>query len=232
MRKAEISDLVQKTYDTTLILMAGGFVVALLVSFPLAIVAALREGSIVDQLIISGTLFFLSIPVFIMGILGILLFSFHLQWLPSFGPGDGSLAGTFRHMILPWSVLGLSMAALQMGTLRAALLDVLKQDYIFAAEARGFTKWRIIGRHAMRSALVPFLNVVGLQFGYMIVGSLITDYVFGLGGIGALLLDSVNSRDYPLAQTLIMLFALVFALIVLVVDIVSGWLDPRYLKGE
>lgn len=232
MRKAEIVELVEKTYGTTLLLMAGGFVVAFLLSLPLAIIAALREGKAIDQIIISGTLLFLSIPVFIMGILGILFFSFHLQWLPSFGRGDGTVVGTFKHMLLPWLVLGLSLAALQTGTLRAALLDVLKQDYIFAAEARGFRKWRVIGRHAMRSALVPFLNVVGLQFGYMIVGSVLIDYVFGLGGLGVLLLTAVNGRDYPLAQTLIMLIAFAFSIIVLAVDVLCSWLDPRYAGGQ
>jgi peptide/nickel transport system permease protein len=224
--RAPVSELLGKTIPITLTVLAGGLLVSMLISIPLGVIAALRQGRLTDQLIISGTLVTLSIPVFTAGILAIIVFSFWLGWLPPFGRGEG-FVGRIEHMILPWLVLGLALTAAQTNTLRAGMIDVLNKDYILAAEARGLRRLAVL-RHGLRTAMVPVVTILGVQFGYMIVGSVLIDYVFGLGGLGQLLVDAVNQRDYPVIQALLLCIAVAFTGATLLVDIVASRLDPRY----
>jgi len=224
-----VSKIVSQSLPRTLTLLLGGFVFSLLLSIPLGIVAALREGSVLEQGIISFTMLLLSIPLFISCVLAIYLFSYRWNVLPAFGFRDGGGAGdVFRHMVLPWATLGLALVAVQTATLRAGLLDVLKQEYVLMAQSRGLP-WRyVLRRHALRSALVPVVTLLGLQLSYMIVGSVFVDNIFGLGGLGSILVNAVNFRDMPVVQACVMIVSAFFVFANLFVDLIAGRLDPRY----
>jgi peptide/nickel transport system permease protein len=223
-----VTRLLAQSIPITLAVLAGGLVLSMLISLPLGVLAALRQGRWIDQAIIAGTLVTLSVPVFTAGILSIIVFSFWLGWLPPFGRGTGLWDG-IRHLILPWCVLGLSLTAAQTNTLRAGMIDVLNRDYLLAAEGRGLPPLAVL-RHGLRTAMVPVVTVLGVQFGYMIVGTVLVDYVFGLGGIGQLLVDAVNQRDYPVVQAILVTIAVAFTATTLLVDIIASRLDPRYAE--
>lgn len=225
--QAGVGSLIGKSLPITLLVILGGSLVSLLVSLPLATFAAFREGTKSDRMIVSGSLLVLSIPVFTSSVLAVLIFSFWLNVLPSVGRGSGGF-DTFKHLIMPWCVLGLSIAAVQTQTFRAGLIDVLSQEYIAGAEMRGVRRGRILMQHIVRTALLPVVTLLGLQFGYLMVGTVLIDYVFGLGGIGQLLIGAVQSRDYPLIQGLVMLIAFAFVVGNILVDLTSRMLDPRY----
>jgi len=224
-----IGDILGESLPRTLLLLIGAFLVSLMISVPLGILAALREARALDQLVISFTMFLLSIPLFISSVLAVYVFAFVLGWLPAFGLGnEGGLLGVLVHMILPWTTLGLALVAVQTATLRAGLVDALHQEYILMARSRGLRWPQVVRRHALRSALVPVVTLLGLQLSYMIVGSVFVDYIFGLGGLGTVLVNAVKFRDLPLVQASVMVVALFFVLANLVVDLVAARLDPRY----
>lgn len=222
-----VATLIGKSLPITLLVILGGSLVSLLLSLPLAALAAFREGTKIDRFVVSGSLLVLSIPVFTSSVLAVLIFLFWLGIVPSIGRGSGGF-DTFKHLILPCSVLGLSLAAVQTQTFRAGLIDVLSQEYVAGAEMRGITRGRILLQHVTRTALLPVVTLLGLQFGYLMVGTVLIDFVFGLGGIGQLLIDAVQSRDYPLIQGLVMLIAFAFIVGNMLVDVASRLLDPRF----
>ena len=225
-----VSHILGRSLPHTLLLLLGAFFVSLLVAVPLGMIAALKEASWADQAIISFTMFLLSIPLFISSVLAIYIFAFQLGILPAVditGSSTG-FADTFRHMILPWTTLGLALVAVQTATLRAGLVDALNQEYILMAQSRGVPWHQVVRRHALRSALVPVVTLLGLQLSYMIVGSVFVDYIFGLGGLGTVLVNAVNSRDLPLVQASVMVVAVFFVLANLAVDLIAARLDPRY----
>jgi peptide/nickel transport system permease protein len=224
-----VSAILGESLPRTLLLLLGGFVVSLLISIPLGIIAALREGRPADQSIISLTMLLLSVPLFISCVLAIYVFAFELGLLPAFGLGDeGGVSSILVHMLLPWTTLGLALVAVQTATLRAGLVDTLHQEYVLMAQSRGLPWPQVVRRHAIRSALVPVVTLLGLQLSYMIVGSVFVDYIFGLGGLGTVLINAVNFRDLPLVQGAVMVVATFFVLANLTVDIVAARLDPRY----
>jgi peptide/nickel transport system permease protein len=223
-----VSEILGQAIPRTLLLLGGAFVIALLLSIPLALLAALREGKAIDQLVISSTVVVFSVPLFISSLLAIYIFSFQLNVLPAFGLAFTSPSDVIQHMILPWCTLGLALLAAQTATMRAGLVDALHQEYIVMAESRGL-RWRhVVRRHAVRSALVPVITLLGLQLSYMIVGSVFVDFIFGLGGLGSVLVTSVNSRDLTVVQASVMCVSVFFVLANLVVDLVARRLDPRY----
>jgi peptide/nickel transport system permease protein len=223
-----VSTIVGHSLPRTLVLLAGAFIFSLLISVPLGIAAALREGRISEQGIITFTMFLLSIPLFISCVLAIYFFAFKWQLLPAFGYGGATVVSFFRHMLLPWVTLGLALVAVQTATLRAGLLDVLRQEYITMAQSRGLPWPQVLRRHALRSALVPVVTLLGLQLSYMIVGSVFVDNIFGLGGLGSVLVNAVNFRDMPVVQASVMIVSTFFVLANLTVDLVAARLDPRY----
>jgi peptide/nickel transport system permease protein len=225
-----VSTILAESLPRTVLLLIGAFVVSLLLSLPLGIVAALRESKLSDQTIVSATMFLFSIPLFISSVLAIYLFAFRLRLLPAFGFGGGEgVIGIVRHMLLPWTVLGLALVAVQTATLRAGLVDSLHQEYVLMAEARGIPRRQAIRRHALRAALVPVVTLLGLQLSYMIVGSVFVDQIFGLGGLGTVLIDAVKFRDLPVVQASVMVVSAFFIVANLLVDLVAARLDPRYV---
>jgi peptide/nickel transport system permease protein len=224
-----VSQMIGESLPPTVLLLLGGFAVSLLISVPLGIAAGVREGSFVDQLIVSFTMFLFSVPFFVSCVLAIYLFAFKLRWLPSFGVdlGAGPLE-VVRHLLLPWVTLGISLVAVQTATLRAGMIDTLAQEHVLLARSRGLP-WRyVVRRHALRAALVPVVTLLGLQLSYMIVGSLFVDLIFGLGGLGTVLVDAVKVRDLPVVQASVMVVSVTFTLANLVVDLLAARLDPRY----
>jgi peptide/nickel transport system permease protein len=224
-----VSQIIGESLPPTILLLLGGFAVSLMIAIPLGILAGVREGTITDQLVVSFTMFLFSVPLFVSCVLAIYLFAFKLRWLPSFGVelGDGPVE-VARHMLLPWVTLGVSLVAVQAATLRAGMIDALAQEHVLMARTWGLP-WRyIVRRHVLRAALVPVVTLLGLQLSYMIVGSLFVDLIFGLGGMGTVMVNAVKVRDLPVVQATVMIVSFTFTLANLVVDLLAARLDPRY----
>ncbi|HEU0115454.1 MAG TPA: ABC transporter permease [Thermomicrobiales bacterium] len=229
-QRTEVRTLILERLPTTLKLALFSFIISLAIAVPLGIVSAVRRNSWLD---VGATIFALvgaSSPVFFTAILLILLFSFKLQWLPSIGAGDGGW-DEFIHLLLPSVALGISLAAITTRITRSAMVEALTQDYIETARAKGLPSRSIVLKHALRNALVPIVTVAGLQFGFLIVGAVLVEQVFGLGGLGSLLIQAVQVRDYPVVQGATIFIAAMFILINLVVDVLYGVIDPRVRYG-
>lgn len=203
--------------------------ISLVVAFPVGVLSAVRRNSPIDGFGTMFALFGICMPNFLIALLLIFVFGVTLRWLPISGyvdPLQDPVAG-LRSLTLPAVTLGLALAAVITRTLRSSLLEVLSEDYIRTARAKGLADRLTIRRHALKNALIPVVTLLGLQFGTLIGGAVITEYVFALPGIGRLVVDAIFSRDYPLVQGVILLIATGFILSNLLVDIVYGWLDPR-----
>jgi len=185
------------------------------------IVSAVRYRSATDESILSGTLLGISVPVFVTGLLLIYLFAFRLGWFPTSG------AGTWRHLVLPACTLASFLVAYNVRMTRACMLDVLGQDYVRTARAKGVRELGVLGRHAFRNALVPMVTVIGLQVGLLLGGSVITETVFGYPGVGQLVVSAISARDTPLVQACVLVTASGFILVNLLVDMSYVLIDPR-----
>jgi peptide/nickel transport system permease protein len=185
------------------------------------IVSAVRYRSATDESILSATLLGISVPVFVTGLLLIYLFAFRLGWFPTSG------AGTWRHLVLPACTLASFLTAYNVRMTRACMLDVLGQDYVRTARAKGVRELGVLGRHALRNALVPMVTVVGLQVGLLLGGSVITETVFGYPGVGQLVVSAISARDTPLVQACVLITASGFILVNLLVDMSYVLIDPR-----
>ena len=185
------------------------------------IVSAVRYRSATDESILSATLLGISVPVFVTGLLLIYLFAFRLGWFPTSG------AGTWRHLVLPACTLASFLTAYNVRMTRACMLDVLGQDYVRTARAKGVGELGVLGRHALRNALVPMVTVVGLQVGLLLGGSVITETVFGYPGVGQLVVSAISARDTPLVQACVLITASGFILVNLLVDMSYVLIDPR-----
>ncbi|BDG15679.1 nickel ABC transporter permease [Thermus brockianus] len=211
-----------KTYfPNTVELASAAILVALLTGIPLGILAALRPGSSLDLLVMVLALLGVSMPVFWFGLLAILIFSVELGWFPV--AGKGSLA----HLVLPAVTLGVNATALLARMTRGTLLEVLSQDYIRTARAKGLAERVVIFKHALRNALIPVVTVAGLEFGSLLAGAVITETIFAWPGLGQLLVGSILARDYPVVQGAVLLVAVTFILVNLLVDLAYAWIDPR-----
>jgi len=211
-----------KTYfPNTLELALAAILVAVLTGIPLGILAALRPGSGLDLSVMVLALLGVSMPVFWFGLLAILIFSVGLGWFPVAGKG------TLAHLVLPAVPLGINATALLARMTRGTLLEVLSQDYIRTARAKGLSERVVIYKHALRNALIPVITVVGLEFGTLLSGAVITETIFAWPGLGQLLVGSILARDYPVVQGAVLLVATSFVLINLLVDLLYAAIDPR-----
>jgi ABC-type dipeptide/oligopeptide/nickel transport system permease component len=205
----------------TMELAAAAMLVALCFSIPLGIAAAVRRGTAVDHAAMTLALTGVSVPNFWLGPLLAIVFAVELGWLPVSG------RGTWLHLILPAISLGAALAAILARMTRATMLEELREQYVQAARARGVSRLRAIVRHAFRNSLIPVVTLVGLQFGAVLTGAVITETIFAWPGIGRLLIQSIGFRDYPLVQGCILLIAITYVGVNLVTDLVYGVLDPR-----
>src|SRR5438477_990716 len=202
-------------------LAATAFVIALIVGVALGIVSAKRQYSLLDNVAMVLALCGISIPIFWLGILLILVLSVQLGWLPTSGAGD------WKHLLLPASTLGLSSAAIVARQTRSAMLEVLRQDYVQVARAKGLPEQVVLVRHALRNAAIPTVTILGLQLGNLIGGVVVTETVFAWPGLGRLIVDSITFRDVPVVEGGVMLMAAIFLLTNLLIDLLYGYLNPR-----
>jgi peptide/nickel transport system permease protein len=187
----------------------------------LGVISAKRQYSLLDNVAMLLALCGISVPIFWLGILLILLLSVQLGWLPTSGAGD------WKHLVLPATTLGLSSAAIVARQTRSAMLEVLRQDYVTVARAKGLSEAAVLVRHALRNAAIPTVTILGLQLGNLIGGVVVTETVFAWPGIGRLIVESITFRDLPMVEGGILVMATIFLLTNLVVDLLYGYLNPR-----
>ena len=216
-----VTEAIFERLPATLELAAAAMFVSLALSIPLGIIAAVKRGTFVDHAATTVSLLGVSIPNFWLGPLLAIVFAIELGWLPVSG------RGTWGHLVLPAISLGAALAAILARMTRATLLEELREPYVYAARARGASRVRAVVRHAFRNSLIPVVTLVGLQFGAVLTGAVITETVFAWPGIGRLLIQSIGFRDYPLVQGCILLIAVTYVAMNLVTDLVYGVLDPR-----
>ena len=224
-----VATIMFERLGVTLLLTAGALFVALAVGIPLGLLSAVRENTWIDHVVRVLSLFSLSIPIFWQAAMLILGLSLWLDWTPPMryvGPGT-DLRANVTIMFLPSIVLGTVVSANIMRMTRSVLLDVLRHDYVRTARSKGVRERGVLWVHALKNAMIPVVTVIGLQVGYLLGGSVITEEVFNLPGLGRLLLGAVNQRDLPLVQGCILLISFMFVVTNLLVDLIYATLDPR-----
>ena len=212
---------VSSRFPTTMQLTAMSILIALLIGIPLGILSATKQYSIFDGAATFVGLLGISIPNFWLSLMLMLLFSVHLGWLPATG-FDGP-----RNWILPSISIGISSAAIIMRMTRSSMLEVIRQDYIRTARAKGQKESAIIFRHALKNALIPVITIVGLEFGILLGGAILTENIFAIAGIGRFMVEAISRRDFPIIQGGVLLIAFAFSFINLLVDVLYAYVDPR-----
>jgi peptide/nickel transport system permease protein len=223
--KQDVRTLIISRLPISLQLVGLAFLVSTLIALPLGILSAAKEGTWIDAVSSLIALIGVSTPVFFTGIVGVLVFSYTLGWLPAFG------TGTIRHLILPATALGLNLVALTSRTMRSSLLEALQTDYVRTAKAKGLSSLGVILKHGVRNAMLPVVTVLGLQLGFLLVGTVLVEYTFGLGGFGSLIVDGVQNSDYPIVQGTTMFVVVIFMALNLLTDLIYAALDPRIRYG-
>jgi peptide/nickel transport system permease protein len=231
--RAPVSQLIAQRAPATLELGIAGMVLTVLLGIPTGILAAVRQHQPSDWVISAFNGLAVAVPGFWLGILAILLFSLVLGWLPPGGHGDllKDPGLELKFLLLPAVTLALPGAAALSRLVKASMLEVLGDDYVRTARAKGVAQPGVIWRHAMRNALVPVTTVLGLQFGRLLGGAVITESVFSWPGIGRLIRDSIGNRDYAVVQACLLMLVLMFVVINLLTDVTYGFLDPRIRLG-
>jgi len=219
--RAPVTEELALRFPRTVRLGLASMLVAAAIGVPAGIISATRHLSWVDSLVMVVALAGVSMPVFWLGLNLILIFAVRLQWLPAIGHES------WAHLILPAVTLGAASAAIIARMTRSAMLEVLRQDYVRTARAKGVAEPTVIGRHALRNALIPVVTVAGLQLGTLLGGAVLTESVFAWPGVGRLLVDAVLARDYPIIQGTVLLIATTFVLLNVLVDLLYAVLDPR-----
>jgi ABC-type dipeptide/oligopeptide/nickel transport system permease component len=244
-----VAEVIAERLPATIELSLAALLLALVVAIPLGVVAAVHRGGILDRMATIGSLFGVSLPGFWFGILLLIGFAVHLRWLPVSGAIDfadqpppvtgfvivdsiialraGSLRNALAHLLLPAITLGLPMAAILMRVTRASMLEVLRQDYIVFAEAKGLTRSRILGLHALKNALLPTVTVAAIETGSLLGGNMVVETVFGWPGLGRLVVESIFVRDFPLVQAAVLLYAVTYVLVNFLADLLYTFLNPR-----
>ena len=219
--KTPVMDELLVRFKVTFNISAWSIVLGIILGIFFGIVSALKQNSIWDTLSTGCALFGISMPMFWQGLMLILIFSVWLDWLPASG------YGTWQQMVMPVIALGVNSSATIMRTTRSSMLEVMRQDYIRTAKAKGQTYWAVVLRHALKNAMIPIVTVIGLQMGTLLAGSIVTEVIFSIAGVGKYLVDSMNARDYNAVQGCVLLIAFVSAILNLIVDIIYTFIDPR-----
>ncbi len=228
-----VTHLIRERYPYTVLLSLAGLLLALLLGVPAGVSSALHRGRWVDRVLGGVSLIGLSVPNFALGPVLILVFSISLRWLPVSGAGVGALlsGSTLLHLLLPALTLGLSLAAILTRMVRTSMLEELGQDYIRTARAKGLPERAVVYRHALRNALVPVLTVVGLQFGSLLAGAIVTETIFSWPGIGRLTLSAISNRDYALVQGCTLTIGLTYLAANLLTDLAYAFANPRMRRS-
>lgn len=224
-----VGSLIGNALPVTAELAVLAMLVALAVSLPSGIAAARRRGRVPDMLITSAALTGISVPSFLFGLMTILVFAIKLQWLPSGGfvsLFDDPLEN-LRRLILPAVTLGAAAGGILIRMMRRSLVDVLSEDYIRTAYAKGAGVRQVLYGHALRNAAIPYVTVAGIQAGIMFGGAVIVETIFALPGVGRLMIMNITDRDYPVVQGAVLVVAIIYVLVNFLVDLLYVWLDPR-----
>lgn len=216
-----VARIIAARYPATLELALLSLTVGVLIALPAGIIAATRPGGWVDRGVTTTTLFGISLPNFALGPLAIILFSLILGWLPVSGRAGPA------YYVLPSITLGASLSAILTRMIRASMIEELQEEYIKTARAKGLSERKVLFKHALKNGLIPVVTVLGLQFGTLLAGAIITENIFSWPGIGRLTIQAINSRDYPLVQGCILTIALTYVIVNLLTDLAYGLLDPR-----
>jgi peptide/nickel transport system permease protein len=226
-QQTPVSTMIMNRLPATLELAVAGMIVALVVAIPTGIVSAVHKGAAPDYLSQFAALLGVSMPNFWLGYILIILFSLELGLFPVSGVGG------FDKLVLPAVTLGTGMAAIVTRLVRSSMLEVLEEGYIDTARSKGLTERIVVYKHALRNALIPVVTIIGLQFGYLLNGAVIVEIVFQRPGLGALLIDAIFARDYPVVQGLVLIIAVIFVVTNFVVDLTYRYIDPRIsFEGE
>ena len=227
--KKQVAELIADRVEPTLMLALTTMLFSILVAVPLGVVAAYKQGTWIDRVVMGFAVLGFSVPVFVIGYVLIFVFSIQLSWLPVQGyqPLAEGLWGCLARLVLPSLTLSVIYIALIARITRTSVLEVLGEDYIRTARAKGLTNIVVLMRHALRNAAVPIVTVIGIGIALLIGGVVVTESVFSIPGLGRLTVDAVLARDYPTIQAVILLFSFVYVLVNLVVDLLYTVLDPR-----
>jgi peptide/nickel transport system permease protein len=219
--KTEVGPLIFDKLKTTLLLGISALAVALFVSVPLGVLAALYKNSWIDRLCLAVAVLGQALPNFFFALLLIMLFSISWRMLPVSG------SGTWQHFVMPAIALGYYIAPAFMRLIRAGMIEVLSADYIRTAKAKGLPARSVIFKHALRNAIVPVVALSAVQLGYLLGGSVVIETIFALDGLGYLAYQSITYKDYPVMQIIVLLLSAIYVLLTLASDIANAWLDPR-----
>lgn len=222
-----VSSTLLRHFPATLQLALAAMAVAILFAIPLGVISALEQYSWLDHGSMLLALLGISMPNFWLGPMLLILFSLMLQWFPSPGDDVMSLPG----LVLPAICLGTALAAKLTRMTRASVLEVLREEHVVCARARGLPGWLVLTRHVLRNALIPVITILGLQFGALLTGAIVTEKVFARPGLGTLLLDSIERRNFDMVQGTVLLIALVYVVVNLLTDLAYAWVDPRVRYG-
>jgi peptide/nickel transport system permease protein len=217
--------LVLERMPATLYLTTAGLIAALLIALPLGILAALKRHSLVDNLCTAVAVAGQAMPIFWLGIMLIIIFAVRLKALPASG------YGTWQHFLMPAFTLGAFLAPITMRLVRSGIMEIMNTDYIRTARAKGLTEALVVAKHAFRNACIPVITVLGLQFGQLLGGAIVTETVFAWPGVATLAVDSIRNQDFPVVQCAVVLLALIIVSVNFVVDMVVGFIDPRIRIG-
>ena len=218
-------------FRATLILTAGALVIAVIVGVPAGILSATRQYTWLDKLSMGVAVTGQSLPVFWTGIMLIIAFALSLRWFPSAGMtspyGGGGALDVLWHLALPAVTLGTASAAALARLTRSSVLEIIRQDYVRSARAKGLAERRVVLRHVLKNAVNPIITVLGIQVGYLLGGAILTETVFSWPGLGSMMVRAIQARDYPLVQGGVLLIATTFVIVNLVVDLLYAVFDPR-----
>ncbi len=230
-------DTILERFPATFELALSAIMISFIVGVSLGVVVSLKPGSALSRFIMAGSLGGISIPTFLMGILWVMVFAVYLEWLPPFGRGDTVQIGPWRtgfltldgwmHLIMPALTLSGYQLAVLLRLTRAGMREVLGEEYIKTAWAKGLSPFKVIVKHALRNVLIPVVTIAGLSFGELIAFSIVTESIFQWPGMGSLLLVSIFETDHPVIVTYIMMAAFIILAINILVDLLYGWLNPR-----
>ncbi len=244
-----VADEISSRFPATIELAVSALIIAVIAGVPIGILSAIKRNSIIDTASMFGALFGVSIPIFVLGLLLIFLIGVELEWLPFVGRLDsnvriervtglhlvdalisGNLSGfksALEHLILPAITLATIPLAIIARITRSAMLEVLNQDYIRTARAKGLRGRSVIMHHAFRNAMLPVVTIIGLQLGRLLSGAVLTETIYSWPGVGKWLFDSIIARDYPIVQSMTLVIALIFIVVNLIVDLLYALIDPR-----
>ena len=224
--KIDVASMVLERFPATAMLAVAGILIALLIGIPTGIISATHQYSALDYSTTVTSLVAVSMPNFWYGLLLVMAFALNLGWLPSQGMGEGFVP-LMRSLVLPAFTLGTGSAATIVRMTRSSMLEVIRQDYISTARSKGIKEKQVITRHMLRNALIPIITAVGLQFGHLLGGAMLTETVFSWPGLGRLMVESIKSKDIPLVLGSVVFLAVMFSIVNLLVDIIYAFVDPR-----